>query len=627
MSVAFDEYDLVASVSRESFFHFLQEFWQEVVDTELILNWHIKYLCDEYQKVVERVIAGQPKKYDLLINVSPGTTKSSIISILGPAWTFTRKPSFRHICISHTDKLVLDLSRRCRDVVRSSKYQQCFGVERKFKGKTIPPVAISDDQDTKGYWATDAGGFRLGGTVSGQSPTGFHGDCFPYEVRLTTDKGLLPIGQIVENRLPVQVLAYNHKEEKEAWRPITCYMSRLEDSLLQITTSDGRLIKCTKEHPIFVEGVGYVNAEFLIVGDELHVKKEADAGRKVVAASITQEVRIPRQVYNLEVAVDNNYFAEGILVHNCITIDDPINPEAVLSELALEQANRFMDRTLPTRKTNKLVSATIMIMQRLHQDDPAGHWLEQTKSTTKLKHICLPGTTEYKIKPSFLKDFYQDGLFDPIRMPREVLDDLYTKLGQWGYAGQIGQDPIPLGGGMFKIDRLNYGPLPTELKRATRYWDTAGSLTGAYTAGVKMGYDFKGRLWVLHVKRNRWAPEERDKTIKDTAISDGKRTSVGIEQQGGSSGKEVAQATVRMLAGYLAYVDRPTGDKAWRAQTFASQVNSGNVWMPEGAEWVQDYIDEMQFFPLSKYKDQIDASSGAMKKLTAKVMVGGLRGF
>ena len=42
-------------------------------------------------------------------------------------------------------------------------------------------------------------------------------------------------------------------------------------------------------------------------------------------------------------------------------------------------------------------------------------------------------------------------------------------------------------------------------------------------------------------------------------------------------------------------------------------------------EWNLIYLDELSFFPYSKYKDQVDASSGAFNILTkSRMKVGGL---
>ena len=34
------------------------------------------------------------------------------------------------------------------------------------------------------------------------------------------------------------------------------------------------------------------------------------------------------------------------------------------------------------------------------------------------------------------------------------------------------------------------------------------------------------------------------------------------------------------------------------------------------AEWNRPYLEELKYFPASKYKDQVDASSGAFNKLS-----------
>jgi hypothetical protein len=62
------------------------------------------------------------------------------------------------------------------------------------------------------------------------------------------------------------------------------------------------------------------------------------------------------------------------------------------------------------------------------------------------------------------------------------------------------------------------------------------------------------------------------------------------------------------------YADRVTGHKEVRADPFAAQVQGGNVHLVAG-EWVSAYLDELEVFPSGKWKDQVDASSGAFNKL------------
>lgn len=318
-----------------------------------------------------------------------------------------------------------------------------------------------------------------------------------------------------------------------------------------------------------------------------------------------------------------------------ILVDDPIDPNRVMSDTEVRKANHWMDSTLPFRKVDKNVTATALVMQRLHQDDPTGHllklagvkkdkdgnWTYPAKKG-KIRHICLPGEIRnYKknVHPPELAQFYVDELLDVKRLGWDSLNEILNK-GQYIYGGQVGQDPVPLGGGMFKTDNIiirTTMPSPSEIHSTVRYWDKAATEggDGAYTAGVKMSKLKNGRFLVEHVTRGRWSTEEREKRIKRYAGVDSERCKIGIEQEPGSGGKESAEATIRNLAGFVAYKDRATGDKALRADPYSVQVNNGNVELLAG-DWNQEYIEEMKNFPNSTYKDQIDASSGAFALLT-----------
>jgi len=126
-----------------------------------------------------------------------------------------------------------------------------------------------------------------------------------------------------------------------------------------------------------------------------------------------------------------------------------------------------------------------------------------------------------------------------------------------------------------------------------------------------------GMFIVEDVKRGRWSSEHRERIIQQTAEVDGKKVHVVVEQEPGSGGKESAENTIRNLAGWLVERDRPTGDKALRADPLSVQVNNGNV-MLRVADWNKLYKEEFELFPNSTYKDQVDASSGAFNFLIRK---------
>lgn len=295
-----------------------------------------------------------------------------------------------------------------------------------------------------------------------------------------------------------------------------------------------------------------------------------------------------------------------------ICIDDPLNPMGALSDLVLNEANIWINEALADRKIDKMVVPTVMIMQRLHQIDPTGYWIEMGK---KFKHRCLPGDDTYPVLPVEWKDKYIDGLLDPVRIPRALLDEKFQS-GESYYAGQYGQQPVPRGGAMFKTDLLNFDSHPPQKwKRGpVRYWDKAISLNkkAAWTVGTKMALDFDDRVWILDVVRGRWNSGDRETRLLSTAKHDSKMVRIGMEQEPAASGQESVENSIKRLAmaGYRAVADKVTGDKIARADTLSVQVNLGNVVLVLGP-WNKDFIEEMRYFPNSRFKDQIDSASGA----------------
>lgn len=319
--------------------------------------------------------------------------------------------------------------------------------------------------------------------------------------------------------------------------------------------------------------------------------------------------------------------ATGMHAH-FICIDDPIDPLSAMSDILINEANIWINETLGDRKVEKWLVPTVLIMQRLHQDDPTGNWLS---SGRRVKHVALPADDSYPIIPIEMAQYYQNGLLDPTRLPQDVLDEAF-KRGEAYYAGQYGQQPVPRGGLMFKVDQLHFNPrVPEKWKRGpVRHWDKAASLKkrAAFTVGVKMAIDLNDMVWILDVKRGRWNSADREKMIQTTAVSDGKKTTISLEQEPGSGGLDSVEATKAALTkmGFKVIIDKPTGDKITRADNFSVQVNGGNVTCVT-AMWNKDYVDELRFFPNSKFKDQTDSSSGCYGQLGVKrLRIGALAG-
>jgi predicted phage terminase large subunit-like protein len=211
----------------------------------------------------------------------------------------------------------------------------------------------------------------------------------------------------------------------------------------------------------------------------------------------------------------------------------------------------------------------------------------------------------------------------PELKPLDFLLERKRILTQAGWEAEYQQSPIIVGGGIFPIEKLT--TLPTmldraEIMRSVRSWDKAGTEGGGkYTSGVLM-HKMKNKSYVIeHVVRGRWSALDREEHIKTWARIDSTNSRPGayeivVEQEPGSGGKESAENTIRMLAGYKVYADKVTGSKIVRAGPLAAQVQGGNVHLVAGA-WQFAFLDELESWPNGVYLDQGDAAAGAFNRL------------
>lgn len=323
-------------------------------------------------------------------------------------------------------------------------------------------------------------------------------------------------------------------------------------------------------------------------------------------------------------AVGINGSVLGMHAH-AIVIDDPIDPNQSLSVADVKSANNWIKETLSSRKVDKVVSFMALVMQRLAQDDPTSVFLEKKQ----VRHLCLPAVERFNVKPPEMKEYYVNGLMDPVRLPQSVLDEARQN-GERYFAAQFLQDPAPDQGLMFDVRKVKEGVPPRKWRRLVRFWDKAGTLdAGAWTVGTLLGLDWDGVYWVLDLQRFRLDSYERERRMETVAEQDGRQVLVGVEQEPGSGGKESAEATVRRMAGIgvrckVVKVSKVTGDKVARADPWSVQVNAGNVRVPVGAEWVPEWKEEHRYFPASRFKDQVDSAALAFSLIQVKrVKVGG----
>ena len=76
-----------AELARRSLAEFVKQSWPIYEPkTELVWNWHIDVICEHVQALLEdRLIRDGRVIRNLIINVPPGSMKSSVLSVAVPA--------------------------------------------------------------------------------------------------------------------------------------------------------------------------------------------------------------------------------------------------------------------------------------------------------------------------------------------------------------------------------------------------------------------------------------------------------------------------------------------------------------------------------------------------------------
>lgn len=451
---------VVAEQCVKDFFYFVQTFWDVIIQEEPTYNWHIPFLCRELQELSVSIVARQPKPYDLIINIPPGTTKSTIVTIMWPVWLWTQDATIRIITNSYSGGLSIEHAMKSKDILQSDKFKRLF-----------PDIVIRKDKSGKQNYENTKLGFRYA-TSTGATITGFHA----------------------------------------------------------------------------------------------HV----------------------------------------------IINDDPVNPKQAESEPMRIQANEHT-KTLSSRKVNKANTPTVTIMQRLHEEDVTGYLLK--KKGENIRHICLPAEDSDNVKPAELRKYYVNGLLDPKRLGRLVLDEAKTDLGSRGYAGQYDQSPSVEGGNIIKenwFKRISYSDFralrfkePIHFFLDTAY-DRRNQKTDNDPSGIIAACKIKNNIYITNAKKVWKTFPELLRFLPEFLYAndyDSYQSTLRIEPK--ANGKSVCQQLEESTSLNVTYTPTPTDGKDVRLHAIAPKVECGRVYLVEG-EWNEEFIDEICGFPSKAHDEYVD---------------------
>jgi len=306
-----------------------------------------------------------------------------------------------------------------------------------------------------------------------------------------------------------------------------------------------------------------------------------------------------------------------------LIIDDPMKPEEALSETRRKTVIEWYDNTLASRLNNKNTGCIMVAMQRLHEDDLAGHLIEQG-GWEVLSFPCIAEQEEvHLIENSFGCRTYRrkpgDAL-DPTRESLETLAAIRKSVGDYVFQSQYQQNPMPREGNMVKTEWLAYYR-PEERPKAfgciLQSWDTAnkpGELND-YSVCTTWG-EYDKRYYLLDVFRARLNYPELKQAAKWQAELH-HPTIISIEDK--ASGTQLIQDLRAEQVYSVKPYEPPTGtDKTMRlfAQTLVFEER--RVLLPVFAPWLADYVRELTSFPGCKFDDQVDSTTQALECLRGR---------
>ncbi len=295
-----------------------------------------------------------------------------------------------------------------------------------------------------------------------------------------------------------------------------------------------------------------------------------------------------------------------------IVIDDPLKPDEAVSDTQRGHVNAWYDNTLVSRLNDKTKGSILLVMQRLHEDDLAGHVQDQEP----WDRLCFPAIAEehetHTAVTSFGVRTFTRAIGEalhPAREPLEILQALRRTMGEYNFAGQYQQAPSPLGGGMVRdswFPAYALSDLPETFDRVVQSWDTANKSTelSDYSVCTTWGVRDK-RHYLLHVLRKRLDfPSLKRAVVEQARLYDPETILIEDKASGTQLIQDLVHDGVRNIQHFM-----PEGDKIMRLHSQTATIENGFVLLPKEAPWLAEYRHEMTTFPNGRHDDQVDSTS------------------
>lgn len=309
-----------------------------------------------------------------------------------------------------------------------------------------------------------------------------------------------------------------------------------------------------------------------------------------------------------------------------IVVDDPLKLDEANSEAARRAVIDWWNLTAGTRGGVRGLRR-VVIMQRLHEADLAGVFLEQGA-----EHLVIPmewgGTRRRSTWAGWSGDPRTEPgelawpEFQPADATRgtSAVEETVAfvakqkvALGSALYSAAYSQDPEPASGLVWKREWFKrFEREPSTFSMLSTSWDMTfkGHDQNDYVVGLVIGR-VQGDYYVLHEERGHWDFTETLAAVRRVAAMYPTAGAHYVEDT--ANGPAIISSLRKEISGIIAV--KPDGDKVSRAHAVAPMLEAGNVHLPAAREWAEDFIAECTKFPNGKNDDRVDALSQGLNRM------------
>jgi predicted phage terminase large subunit-like protein len=288
-----------------------------------------------------------------------------------------------------------------------------------------------------------------------------------------------------------------------------------------------------------------------------------------------------------------------------LIVDDPHNPQQVLSEVYRERALEWFSNTFSSRINDKKKGAIIVVMQRLHSNDLSGYLLNKGGWI----HLNLQAINEEEKIISignFTKRLKQNEILFEDRESIKELEQIKNDMGAYNFNAQYQQKPLVIENGMIKREWLLkyvknidfceiYLSFDTAIKVGNKNDPTVCTVWGKFENNYYLAYVL--RKWLEY-------PELKREALK--LMDAYNPVAVLIEDK--ASGQSLIQDLKRETSRNITPI-KVTKDKITRFASVTPFFESGRIFILENSTWTYDYEYELLSFPQGEHDDQVDSTS------------------